>query len=68
FPITEKPVYFVFVPQDPLQPLTSKTTAAAIGYTTSLPGAQLVFHQSGVTMVRWQPPAGIRSVVLPHPS
>ncbi|HEY1466686.1 MAG TPA: DUF2079 domain-containing protein [Acidimicrobiales bacterium] len=68
FPITEKPVYFVFVPQDPLQPLTRKTTAAAIAYTTGLPGAQLVFHQSGVTMVRWQPPAGTRSVVLPHPS
>jgi hypothetical protein len=68
FPITERPVYFVFVPQDPLQPVTKKSTAAAVAYTTGLPGAQLVFHQNGVTMVRWQPPTGIRSVVLPHPS
>jgi hypothetical protein len=67
FPISERPVYFVFVPQDPLQPVPKKSTAAAIAYTTGLPGAQLVFHQSGVTMVRWQPAPGIRSVVLPHP-
>ena len=68
FPTTEKPVYFVFVPRDPLQPVTQKNTTAAVAYTMGLPGAHLVFHRSGVTMVRWQPPAGIRSVVLPHPA
>ncbi|HEX3564472.1 MAG TPA: DUF2079 domain-containing protein, partial [Acidimicrobiales bacterium] len=68
FPITGKPVYFVFVPQDPLQPVSQKDTAAAVAYTSGLPGAHLVFHQSGVTMVRWQPPAGVQSVVLPHPT
>jgi len=68
FPITEKPVYFVFVPRDPLQPVPRKSTAAAVAYTMGLPGAQMVFHRSGVSMVRWQPPTGIRSVVLPHPT
>jgi len=48
--------------------VTQKNTTAAVAYTMGLPGAHLVFHRSGVTMVRWQPPAGIRSVVLPHPA
>jgi Predicted membrane protein (DUF2079) len=67
FPISATPVYFVFVPKDPLQPILRSTTMKAITYTQQLEGARLVFHQDGVTMVEWQPPPGIRSVVLPEP-
>jgi hypothetical protein len=67
FPITSRPVYFVFVPNDPLEPLVKKTTMTAIARTLELPGARLAFQRSGVTMVRWLPPPGTRSVVLPEP-
>jgi hypothetical protein len=67
FPITSRPVYFVFVPNDPLEPLVKKTTMTAITRTLQLPGARLAFQRSGVTMVRWLPPPGTRSVVLPEP-
>ncbi|HEX4245868.1 MAG TPA: DUF2079 domain-containing protein [Acidimicrobiales bacterium] len=67
FPITETAVYFVFVPNDPLQPIPRQSTAAAVAYTTQLSGARLVFHRAGVIMVRWQPPPGTQSIVLPQP-
>jgi hypothetical protein len=67
FPVTQKPVYFVFAPQDRLQPVAGQLSRTAIAYTSQLEGARVVFHRSGVTMVAWQPPAGIRSVTLPQP-
>ncbi|HEX4220700.1 MAG TPA: DUF2079 domain-containing protein [Acidimicrobiales bacterium] len=67
FPITQKPVYFVFAPKDPLQPVRGPISTTAIAYTSQLPGARVVFHRSGVTMVTWHPPPGVRSVTLPQP-
>jgi hypothetical protein len=66
FPLAPgRQVTFVFVPDDPLQPIPAPMAVQAAQKVATLPGARVTTDAGGVVVVRWTPPRTAGGVTLP---